>query len=71
VIPADTAYSWGYVDDIARAHLLAMEQGKPGEHYIIVGPLHMLVEAMDLAERITGVPAPRHVALERLSLSLS
>jgi len=62
MIPSGTAYSWGYVDDIARAHLLAMEQGKAGEHYIIAGPSHTLVEALDLAERITGVPAPRHVA---------
>jgi nucleoside-diphosphate-sugar epimerase len=62
VIPTGTAYSWGYIDDIARAHILGMEQGKPGEHYIIAGPSHTLVEAMDLAQRITGVPAPRHVS---------
>jgi nucleoside-diphosphate-sugar epimerase len=62
MIPSGTAYSWGYMDDIASAHLLAMEQGKAGEHYIIAGPSHTLVEALDLAERITGVPAPRHVA---------
>lgn len=62
VIPTGTAYSWAHVDDIARAHILGMEQGKAGEHYIIAGPSHRLVEALDLAQRITGVPAPRHVA---------
>jgi nucleoside-diphosphate-sugar epimerase len=62
VIPTGTAYSWGYIDDIARAHILGMEQGKAGEHYIIAGPSHTLVEAMDMAQRITGVSAPRHVA---------
>ncbi|HLV97813.1 MAG TPA: NAD-dependent epimerase/dehydratase family protein [Ktedonobacterales bacterium] len=62
VIPSGTAYSWGHVDDIARAHVLGMEKGKAGEHYIIAGPSHTLVEAMDMAQRITGVPAPRHVS---------
>jgi nucleoside-diphosphate-sugar epimerase len=62
VIPTGTAYSWGYIDDIARAHILGMEQGKAGEHYIIAGPSHTLVEALDMAQRITGVHAPRHVA---------
>jgi len=60
-IPTVTAYSWAHVDDIARGHILAMEQGKPGESYIIAGPTHTLVEAMKLAQRITGVPAPREV----------
>jgi nucleoside-diphosphate-sugar epimerase len=36
-----------------------MENGRPGETYIIAGPPHTFVEAMELAERITGVPAPR------------
>jgi hypothetical protein len=39
-----------------------MEKGKAGEHYIIAGPSHTLVEALDVAQHITGVPAPRHVA---------
>ncbi len=60
-IPTVTAYSWAHVDDIARGHILAMEQGTPGESYIIAGPTHTLVEAMKLAQRITGVPAPREV----------
>lgn len=60
-IPTATAYSWAHVDDIARGHILAMEQGKSGESYIIAGPTHTLVEAMKLAQHITGVPAPRAV----------
>ncbi|MDQ2718112.1 MAG: NAD-dependent epimerase/dehydratase family protein [Chloroflexota bacterium] len=59
MLPARTAYSWAHVDDIARGHILAMEKGNAGEQYIIAGPTHTLVEAMHLAEKITGVPAPR------------
>jgi hypothetical protein len=35
-----------------------MENGKTGESYIIAGPVHTLIGAFELAERITGVPAP-------------
>ncbi len=59
MIPRQTAFCWAHVDDIARAHVLAMEKGKPGETYIIAGPMHTLVDGMSVAEHITGIPAPR------------
>jgi nucleoside-diphosphate-sugar epimerase len=59
IAPAGSAFCWAHVEDTARGHLLAMERGRPGESYIIAGPRHTLVEALELAERITGVPAPR------------
>ena len=59
VIPARTAFSWAHVDDIARGHILAMEKGVVGESYIIAGPTHTLGDAMQTAQTITGVPAPR------------
>ena len=57
--PSGTKYCWGHVDDIAHGHILAMEQGKVGESYIIAGPKYSLVEAFTLAEQISGVRAPR------------
>lgn len=57
--PAGAAYCWGHIEDTARGHLLAMEKGREGESYIIAGPRHTLVEAFEIAERITGIPAPR------------
>ena len=57
--PGKTAFCWGHVDDTARAHLLAMEKGKPGETYIIAGPPYTVRYALQIAERITGVRAPR------------
>jgi nucleoside-diphosphate-sugar epimerase len=59
MIPSGTTLCWGYVDDIARGHILAMEKGKPGETYIIAGPCHQVTEFFEMAEAITGVPAPR------------
>jgi nucleoside-diphosphate-sugar epimerase len=57
--PAQTAFCWGHVADTARGHILAMERGRPGESYIIAGPVCTLVDALALAERITGIQAPR------------
>ncbi len=59
LIPEKTAFCWAHVDDIARGHIFAMDIGQPGESYIIAGPRHTFVEAMEIAEQITGIPAPR------------
>lgn len=59
MIPRKTAFCWAHVDDVAHGHILAAEKGKPGESYIIAGPMHTFIEAMETAEQITGIPAPR------------
>jgi nucleoside-diphosphate-sugar epimerase len=53
------AFCWAHVEDVARGHILAMEQGRAGETYIICGQPMTLVAALKLAEKITGIPAPR------------
>jgi nucleoside-diphosphate-sugar epimerase len=58
MIPERTAYSWGFVDDIAHAHLLAMEKGKLGNSYIIAGEKQTVSSVFTLAKEITGIPAP-------------
>ena len=59
VLPEETAYSWAHVDDVAQAHLLAMERGRVWERYLVCGPTHTAVEALQIAEQLCGVPAPR------------
>lgn len=58
-VPKVSAYCWGHVEDTAAGHLLAMERGKPGESYIIAGEPKTLIDAIEMAERITGIPAPK------------
>ncbi len=58
VTPQRTAYCWSHVDDVARGHLLAMEKGKPGESYIIAGQPCSYIDAIKLAEKITGIKGP-------------
>lgn len=59
VLPAGTTYCWGYVEDMAMAHILAMDAGRAGESYITAGPPHTLIDAMSTAQRITGIKAPK------------
>lgn len=71
MVPARTSFSWAHVEDVVTGHLLAMERGRPGESYIIGGPVHTLVEAFAIAERLTGVPAPRMQAPPELLKALA
>ncbi len=61
LIPQKSAFSWAHVDDVAEAHLLAMEKASPGSKYIVAGPSHTLTGAFEIAEKITGIRKPRTV----------
>ena len=61
--PQGTAFCWAHVEDIAQAHIQAMEKGRPGQSYNISGPAHTFIEVLEIAERLTGIPGPRlHVS---------
>ena len=63
LLPSRAAYCWVHVEDVARGHILAMERGKPGESYVLANSCHTLIETLSIAEKITGIPAPRiHVS---------
>ena len=56
--PARTAFCWAHVEDTARGHILAMEQGTPGQTYLITGPRHTFEYAFDVAAKFGRVRAP-------------
>jgi nucleoside-diphosphate-sugar epimerase len=56
--PAGTTYCWSHVDDVADAHLLAMDRGTTGGTYIIAGPAHTMLEALRLAAEVAGRRPP-------------
>ena len=62
MLPREVAYSPGHVEDIARAHVLAMERGIPGEEYIIGGEPTSLVDIFDIVADIVGREPPRAVS---------
>jgi nucleoside-diphosphate-sugar epimerase len=57
-VPARTAFCWGHIEDMARAHVEAMDQGRPGQSYILAGPAHTLRDAIRTAAGFSGRPAP-------------
>jgi len=61
VLPREVAYSPGHVEDIADAHVRAMERGTPGEEYIIGGDPATLVEMFEIVADIAGRDPPRSV----------
>lgn len=69
VIPKKLAFCWSHVDDIAEAHLTAMDKVQPGSTYIIAGPPHTVTEAFEIAEEITGIKKPMSVPPMMLKIS--
>lgn len=69
VIPKQVAFSWAHVDDIADAHILAMEKGRTGQSYITTGEHQTLTDAFALAASITGKRPP--ISLPPVLLKIS
>jgi len=56
----DSLWAVADADDVARAHLAAVERGRNGERYILADSKHYtLKEIFQLLEKITGIKGPR------------
>ncbi len=56
----DTGLNLVDVGEVARAHVLALEKGRPGERYILGGENLTLKQILDKMSAITGLPSPKH-----------
>ena len=54
----DTGLNLVDVAEVARAHVAAVEQGTPGERYILGGENLTLKQILDKMSAITGLPSP-------------
>lgn len=65
----DTGLNWVHVRDVAQGHILAAEQGRLGERYILghADGNWTMHEAFAVLEEISGVPAPRWQVPYRLA----
>jgi len=54
----DTGLNIVDVEDVARAHILALERGKPGERYILGNRNLTLKDLLDILSSLTGMKAP-------------
>ncbi len=55
----DTGLNWVGVEDVAAGHLLAAEQGRPGQRYILGHRNLTMKQILDMLAELTGLPAPR------------
>ncbi|GGH12284.1 hopanoid-associated sugar epimerase [Silvibacterium dinghuense] len=54
----DTGLNLVDVREVARAHVAALEKGRPGERYILGGENLTLKQILDKMSAITGLPSP-------------
>jgi len=67
----DTGMNVVDVEDVARGHVLAVENGRIGERYILGGKNMTMGELLALLSRVTGIPAPRVRLPYRALLAMS
>lgn len=58
LVGPETVLTYAHVDDIVTGHLLAAENGRVGESYILAGPAIPLGEMVDFWGHLTGRPLP-------------
>lgn len=59
------------VEDVARAHVAAIEHGRPGERYILGGENLLLDQIWELLSELTGKPVPSWRVPEALALAIA
>lgn len=60
--PGDRLWSYAFVDDVAAAHVAALEKGRRGERYLLGGANATLTEVFAIASKRAGrVLSPRRI----------
>jgi dihydroflavonol-4-reductase len=62
MVPRELTMPLDHVEDVAAAHVRAMDAGTPGESYIVSSEPRTFVGVFDTAAALTGVDAPRNVS---------
>ncbi len=61
VVGADCVWSYAWVDDVARAHVAAVERGRPGGRYRLGGENRPQMRVFELVRELTGRALPRRL----------
>lgn len=59
------------VEDVARAHVAALQRGTPGERYILGAENLLLDDVWELLAEVTGKPMPRWRVPDALALAIA
>ena len=61
LIGADRPWSFAYVDDVADAHVAALERGRPGAEYRLGGVNAAQMRVFEILRELIGTPLPRRI----------
>jgi farnesol dehydrogenase len=61
VIGGDRIWSFSFVEDVAAAHVAALQAGTPGARYLLGGVDAPQMRVFDIVQRLTGRPRPRRI----------
>ena len=61
IVGADRLWSFSFIEDVADAHVSALERGEPGEEYIVGGENVPQMRLFELMRQHTGRPLPRRL----------
>jgi nucleoside-diphosphate-sugar epimerase len=56
--PRDGGMCWAHVEDVAQAHVLALEKGAPGAAYMLAGPRASLAQVLRKVAVLAGTKPP-------------
>jgi len=61
IVGADCVWSYAWLDDVARAHVAALERGRPGGRYRLGGENQPQMRVFELVRTLTGRALPRRI----------
>jgi nucleoside-diphosphate-sugar epimerase len=61
LVGADRTWSFSFVDDVADAHVRALERGEPGEDYVAGGDNAPQQRLFEIVRDLTGASLPRRI----------
>jgi farnesol dehydrogenase len=61
IVGADRLWSFSFIEDVADAHVSAIERGEPGEEYVVGGENVGQMRLFEIVRQHTGRPLPRRL----------
>jgi nucleoside-diphosphate-sugar epimerase len=62
IVGADRCWSFAWIDDVADAHVSALDHGRPSLEYTLGGPNERQMRLFEIARDVAGRPLPRRLS---------
>jgi farnesol dehydrogenase len=61
LVGADKIWSFAWIDDVAAAHMAALDRGRPGDRYLLGGDNQRQGRVFEIVREVTGLKLPRRI----------